>query len=312
MKMISIVAPFFNEEESAFSFHEVLRTAIEGLEKDYTFELIYVDDGSKDGTSDILRDISANDRRVKVVRFTRNFGHQAAIMSGIHTSNGDAVITIDSDLQDPPNIIPKMIKSWESGHTVVNAVRKERLGESRFKKVTANIFYRLINSLSETELPRQVGDFRLLDRVAVDFLKSCNDQYPYVRGLVSWPGFRSADVAYVREERRAGETHYPLRKMVRLAVEAILGMSKRPLDFFSRLCIYGAFLTVSGIAFQLVQYLRHGDRLAPGWTSITVLILSMLAILLTAISVLMKYLGKIYDQVLQRPLAVVDIDEQGI
>lgn len=302
MKSISIVAPFYNEEKVAEIFCKELLNVVSKMREDYTVEIFFVDDGSSDSTPNILDRYAKQYEFIHHLQLTRNFGHQAAIMAGIHASMSDAIITIDSDLQDPPSLIPAMVRQWEDGAKIVNAVRSERRGESHFKKFTANVFYAVVDNLAETPLPRQVGDFRLIDRDVANFLNSCPDRFPYVRGLVAWSGHVQNDVRYERNERAAGKTHYTLSKMFRLASEAILGMSRKPLDIFARLLSYFSLLAALGIPFQIIQYARRGDEMSSGWTSLTILIFGSLSLTMVSISILIKYVGKLYDQVLDRPL----------
>jgi len=282
---------------------------LSGVDGDY--ELIYVDDGSSDGSWERLSSIAANDTHVRVVRFSRNFGHQVAITAGHDFSKGDTVTTIDSDLQDPPELIPEMIARWREGADIVYAVRTAREGETAFKKVSASLFYRLLSRLSDVEMPVDVGDFRLLSRRATDALQSMPEHHRYVRGMVAWLGFPTASVGYVRDPRIAGETKYPLGKMVRFAMDGILAFSLRPL----RIATWLGLLT-SGAAFiaaiaLVVARLTGAIPVVEGWASLMVLALLLAGVQLMTIGALGEYIGHIYTEVRARPLYLVS-DKIGL
>ena len=239
MQLISIIVPCYNEEEVFETTHKQLSAALSSLEGKYSYELIFVNDGSKDRTLDLLKSAASQDKHVKVLSFSRNFGHQVAITAGLDYCKGDAAVVIDADLQDPPKVILEFIKKWEEGHDVVYGKRRQRDGESHFKLVTAKYFYRVINRLSAVEIPLDTGDFRLMDRKALNQFLQMRETYRFVRGMVAWIGFNQTYVEYDRESRFAGSTKYPLKKMLNLASDAILAFSNVPL----RIATFIGFMT---------------------------------------------------------------------
>ncbi len=267
-------------------------------------ELILVNDGSSDDSLQIMRNFHAEDPRVKVLNFSRNFGHQMAITAGMDYANGDAVVVIDADLQDPPEVIHDMVAAWKNGAEVVLAVRKERLGESWFKKATASAFYRLIDRLTELKIPVDTGDFRLMDRKVVEALKSVREHHRFMRGLSVWVGFKQAEVSYVRQERFAGETKYPLRKMVRFATDGITSFSYVPLQFATTLGFFSAGVALIGIPAIIVLRLSGvAAFLGQATTLVSVLLLS--GVQLIFLGIVGEYLGRIYDEVKKRPLYIL-------
>lgn len=298
----SIVVPVFNEElvveESYKRLKQVMDTAKEG------YELIFVNDGSKDKTAEILRKICKTDQHVKLVDFSRNFGHQTAITAGMDNASGQAVVVIDADLQDPPEVILQMIDKWKQGYEVVYGKRLKRKGETLFKKWTAAAFYRLLSSMTTVEIPVDTGDFRLIDRKVCDVMKSLTEKNRYVRGLVSWVGFRQAAVEYVREERWAGETKYPLKKMLKFAADGITSFSYKPL----KLATYIGFV-ISALSFLYLLVVVF-QRLflqgtAPGWASIVAVNLFFNGIILIILGMIGEYIGRIYDESKNRPLYII-------
>ena len=301
--LVSIVIPCFNEEEVLLETHRQLQ-ALVATQPDYAFELVFIDDGSTDHTQSILRTIVAADPCSRVLAFSRNFGHQLAITAGIDHALGDAVVLIDADLQDPPSVIGDMLQKWREGYQVVYGVRAERPGESRFKLWTASAFYRLLNFLSDTPIPLDAGDFRLMDRSVVQVLRTLPERDRFVRGLVSWVGFRQTPLPYRRAERFAGTTKYPLRKMIHFASDGILSFSTRPLKIAMLSGILCAGLACAGIVAALAFRLLTDDWV-PGWTGIIIAVLFLGGIQLICTGILGEYVGRIYMQSKNRPLYVI-------
>jgi polyisoprenyl-phosphate glycosyltransferase len=299
----SIVIPVYNEVEVLPSLYKRLTRVMEGLVDPY--EIIFVNDGSQDDSSVLLREFQDRDARVKFLSFSRNFGHQIAITAGLDYSSGRAAVVMDADLQDPPEVIPQLIEQWRKGYDVVFAVRAKRQGEGLFKRVTAAIFYRLFRFMTATEIPPDAGDFRLMSRRAVDTLQRLRERNRFIRGLAGWIGFQQTSVTYVRDARQAGETKYPLKKMVRFAVNGLLSFSIVPLQLAS----YLGFL-ISSIGFFYIVYAiglkLFTDRVVLGWTSVMVTVLFLGGVQLISLGIIGAYIGRIYDEVKQRPLYVVD------
>jgi polyisoprenyl-phosphate glycosyltransferase len=297
----SIVAPVFNEFESLPVFYQ--RTVEVMEEVGESFELVLVDDGSRDGSYQVMRELHERDPRVRCVEFSRNFGHQIAISAGLDHARGRCVIIIDSDLQDPPEVIPKMIARWKEGAEVVYAQRVKRTGETRFKLITASAFYRLITRITAVDIPRDTGDFRLLDRTVVDALVAMREHHRFMRGLSAWVGFRQEAVHYERQERYAGETKYPLVKMVRFSLDAITGFSYAPLQLATSLGFLLAGVSLFGIVVAVL--LRVVNHAIVGQATTLILVLLMGGIQLIFLGILGEYLGRIYDEVRARPLYIV-------
>jgi dolichol-phosphate mannosyltransferase len=299
----SIVIPVFNEEAVLPVLLRRLDLLLSGLSE--PAEAIFVDDGSSDSSPLVLQDLAKRDPRFRYIGLSRNFGHQVAITAGMDAAQGSAIIVMDADLQDPPEIVEQLIAKWKEGYDVVHARRLSRAGESPFKRATAHLFYRLLGSMSSVGIRADVGDFRLIDRKVLDALRQMPEQDRFVRGMVAWLGFRQTEVTFHRLERAAGETKYPLFKMVRLALNAALGFSDAPL----RLAIWCG-LTVSGLAllygtWVMLLWLTNDPHLIAGWSS-TIVIVSLLCgmnMLMTGIVGL--YVGRIHAEVKQRPLYVV-------
>ncbi|WP_248926690.1 glycosyltransferase family 2 protein [Paenibacillus hamazuiensis] len=298
----SVIVPMYNEEEVIEATYSRLSEVMETLDERY--ELIFVNDGSRDRTRQVVLDLCRNDPRVRLLSFSRNFGHQIAISAGMDHAQGQAVIVIDADLQDPPEVIPEMIRLWKTGYDVVYGQRIKRNGETLFKKWSAALFYRLFRSLTSFEIPVDTGDFRLIDRKVCDTLKGLKEKNRYVRGLVSWIGFRQTAVRYVREQRWAGETKYPLRKMLRFASDAIVSFSFKPL----RLASYLGF-TLSGLSFLYLMVVLwqklFTDTTIVGWASLIALNLFFNGIMLMILGIIGEYIGRIYDESKGRPLYVL-------
>lgn len=302
-KLISVVVPVYCEEAVIEQTYEELTRVLRALPT-YRYELIFVDDGSGDGTGAILRRLAGADPCAKLIRFSRNFGHQVAITAGMRRARGDAVVTIDADLQDPPSLIPRMVALWEAGNQVVFARREEREGETWFKRATAALFYRLLDRLSGIQIPRNTGDFRLIDRRVADELNRMGEHNRFLRGLVSWVGFRQMAIGYVRNPRRAGETKYPLRKMIRFAWDGIVSFSDKPLRAALNLGFLAIAVSFGVLVYGLVQHWRgHTVR---GWTSTMVTILFLGGVQLFTLGVIGEYLSRMQDEIKGRPLYVVD------
>jgi len=300
--LYSVVIPMFNEEEVVSFSYKKLKETMDRLKEDY--ELIFINDGSKDKTIEKLLTASQMDKHVKIIDFSRNFGHQSAISAGMDYSRGDAVIVIDADMQDPPEVIAEMIKKWKQGYHVVYGKRKERKGESFFKKITANIFYRLLNKLIDVHVPEDVGDFRLIDRKVCNEMKKISEKNRYVRGLIAWLGFNQTDVSYVREKRFAGKTKYPLRKMLKFASNAIISFSYKPLKTATFL---GSLISFVGVCYLLyILYLKFfTNKTIQGWTSSVSINLIFFGIILFILGIMGEYIGRIYDEIKNRPLYII-------
>ena len=301
--VLSVVIPSFNEELVIRETHQRLVSALESV-PEIGFELVYVDDGSVDGTLDILRDMQAADERVRVVALSRNFGHQVALTAGLERSRGDIVAIIDADLQDPPEAIADMVDRWRGGADVAYGVRSARQGESASKRALSSAFYRLMNRLSEIPVPLDTGDFRLMDRVVVDALLSMPEQSRYVRGMVAWTGFRQEPVYFERAPRLAGRTKYSIGKMFRLATDGILSFSVIPLRLATYLGFAASALALAGIVYALVLRLLT-DVWVTGWTLLFIAMLFFGGVQLLVLGVIGEYLGRAYGELKRRPLYFV-------
>jgi polyisoprenyl-phosphate glycosyltransferase len=297
--LLSLVAPVYNEEELIEAFVDRATAAI----SDYPFELVLVNDGSSDATPELLDRIAASDPRVRVIHLSRNFGHQAALTAGLEHAVGDVVAMIDADLQDPPELIPGMVERWAQGADVVYAVRKQRDGETAFKLATASWFYKLFDKLAQVDLEPNSGDFRLLDRRALDALLAMTERSRFLRGMTVWVGFTQTAVPYERDARAAGETKYTLRKMLRFSLDAIASFSHLPLQLATYVGLLSA--GVAFIAIPIVIGLHFAGSYLPGFGTITIAILLLGGIQLIAIGVIGEYVGRIYDEVKHRPLYIV-------
>ncbi|WP_170142452.1 glycosyltransferase [Thermosporothrix hazakensis] len=297
----SIVAPVFDEEETLPHFYQTVVNVMEEVGE--PFELVLINDGSRDGSYEIMRQLHARDGRVRVINFSRNFGHQIAISAGLDYARGKAVVIIDSDLQDPPEVIPELIERWKEGAQVVYAQRSHRRGETFFKLWTAALFYRLIERITSVRIPRDTGDFRLLDRHVVDVLVQMREQHRFMRGLSVWVGFRQVMVPYERHERFAGTTKYPLRKMVKFSLDAITSFSHLPLKLATTFGFILAIISLLGILVAAAIRLFTGQIV--GQASTLILVLFMGGIQLIFLGIIGEYLGRIYDEVRRRPLYIV-------
>ncbi len=301
--ILSVVVPCYNEETVIRETHRRLVAVLEEVEE-ATFEIVYVDDGSRDATARVLHELSATDERVRVLLLSRNFGHQIAVTAGLEHARGDAVVIIDADLQDPPEAILEMFARWREGFHVAYGERTDRAGESRFKLWTAKFFYRLMARLSNVEMPLDTGDFRLMDRAVVDALLSMPERDRFLRGMVAWIGFRQIAVPYRRAARFAGETKYPLINMLRFATDAVISFSFTPL----RLAVWTGFIAIAlafaGIVYAVLLRLYTSDWVR-GWASIFVAVLFMGGVQLISLGIIGEYIGRIYGEVKHRPLYFV-------
>jgi dolichol-phosphate mannosyltransferase len=301
--LISVIVPCYNEAQVILETNRQLVAALEKIAQ-ADFEIVYVDDGSSDTTPEILRAIQAADQHARVVRLSRNFGHQLAVSAGLEHAAGDAVVVIDADLQDPPEVIPEMVARWRDGYHVVYGMRTDRPGETAFKLWTAKLFYRLINRLSKVQIPLDVGDFRLLDRQVVDVLLSMPERDRFLRGMVSWIGFRQVAVMYARAARRAGESKYPLLKMLRFAADGVMSFSLTPLRVALWVGFFSIAMAFAGILYALIIRLYTNDWVR-GWTSIFTAVLFIGGAQLVTLGIIGEYIGRIYAEVKRRPLYVV-------
>ena len=298
----SIIAPIYNEKEN---LPELQRRVTEVLDStNDPWELILVDDGSTDGSTDIIRELAKKDERVRSIIFARNFGHQIAITAGWDYARGDAVVIIDADLQDPPELILEMAKKWKEGNEVVYAVRAEREGESWFKLMTASLFYRIIYRITDVKIPLDTGDFRLMDRKVINVLKQMRERHRFPRGMSAWVGFKQVGVEYKRAARKAGETKYPFRKMFRLAINAVTGFSYFPLQVATYFGFASAGFAI--LVIPIVIYLRiTGSQAFFGQASTLIAVLFLGGVQLISLGVLGEYIGRLYDEAKGRPLYIV-------
>lgn len=299
----SIVVPLYNEELVIDESYRRLKKVMDSTKENY--EIIFVNDGSRDKTREKAEIICRNDERIKLINFSRNFGHQAAITAGMDLAYGDAVVVIDADLQDPPEVILKMIEKWKEGYEVVYGKRVKREGETFFKKVTAKIYYRLLKSMTSLDIPVDTGDFRLIDRKVCDSLVSLPEKNRYVRGLVSWVGYKQTSVEFIRQERFAGDTKYPLKKMIKLAFDGITSLSYKPLVFAG---YFGgaAFLIgmISMITVIIRDLIKKTEILNLGLILATNIM--MFGFMLGCICIMGQYIGRIFDESKGRPIYIID------
>ncbi len=299
----SIIAPIYNEEGNIQVLYERIQEVMDSTGE--SWELITVNDGSRDRSLELLQALSAQDARVKVVNFARNFGHQIAVTAGLDHASGDAVVIIDADLQDPPEMILEMIERWKAGYEVVYAVREERKGESWFKLVTAKVFYRLIYRITDVDIPMDTGDFRLMDRKVVAALQSMREHNRFIRGMTSWIGFKQTGISYVRQARLSGETKYPLRKMIRFAMDAITGFSYFPLQIMVYVSFFLGVLAILAIPVISLLRVALGSGFLGGQVTTIVLLLLLSSFQLFFLFVMGQYVARIYDEARDRPLYIV-------
>lgn len=302
--LLSIVIPCYNEEEVIGETIARLTLFCSAL-VDLDVELICVDDGSRDTTRALLRACAANDARFRIIGFARNFGHQIAVTAGIDAARGDAVVLIDADLQDPPDVMHQMIAKWREGYDVVYGTRTDRPGESAFKLATARGFYRLLNKLSDIPIPLDTGDFRLMSRAVVDTLRAMPERDRFVRGMVSWVGFRQTALPYSRAVRFAGVSKYPLRKMLRFAIDGILSFSTKPLQLSIGLGFFSALLALGGVVYVAAIRMLTTEWVA-GWAGTLIAVLFIGGVQLISVGVLGEYVGRIYNEIKGRPLYVAN------
>jgi dolichol-phosphate mannosyltransferase len=305
---VSVVVPVFDEEASLEALHRRVTDVLERAGE--AFELVLVDDGSRDGSWDVMQALASRDPRVVLVRLSRNFGHQIAVSAGIDAARGEAVVLMDADLQDPPEVVPEMIARWREGYDVVYGRRIRRLGEGWFKRATAAGFYRIIRRLTAIDIPADTGDFRLMSSRVVAVLKQLPERNRFIRGMVAWIGYRQTAVEYERAERLAGETKYPVRKMARFAADAIVSFSFAPLRLAT-----GLGLVVSTLAFAYGVYAVLAAlfewHVVRGWASLMVAVVFLGGVQLVCVCIIGEYIGRIYDEVKRRPLYVADVHRAG-
>lgn len=302
MKKISIVVPMYNEQEVAKEFYNRTTSILAKL-IEYDYEIIVVNDGSRDKTLEILLSILREDEHVKVINFSRNFGHQAAITAGIENATGDAIITIDADLQDPPEIIIDMIREYEKGYDIVYAKRKSRKKDTFFKRETAKLYYKILNKLSDIKIPENVGDFRLISKRVQEVFIRLPEKDRYVRGMFAWMGFNQAMVEFDRASRYAGETKYPLSKMIKLALSGIVGFSTKPLRIIFKLGLATTFISFIIMIYAIAMKIM--GSVEDGWSSIMVALTFIGAIQLLSLGIVAEYIAKIYEEVKERPVYII-------
>jgi dolichol-phosphate mannosyltransferase len=298
----SIIAPIFNESASLPELYRRISETMDSIGEQW--ELVLVDDGSTDDSAGIIQEYARNDAHIRPVIFARNFGHQIAVTAGLDFSRGEAVVIIDSDLQDPPEVIPDLIEKWHQGYEVVYAYRTEREGESWFKLTTARLFYRLIYRITDVDIPMDTGDFRLLDRKVVEVINQMRERHRFLRGMSVWVGFRQIGVPYRRAARFAGETKYPIKKMVRFASDAITSFSYFPLQLATYLGFFSAGLSIIAIPFVIALRLA-GERAFLGQATTLIAVLFLGGIQLISLGILGEYIGRLYDESKGRPLYIV-------
>lgn len=304
MKKISVVIPMYYEEQVAKLCYKRVSDVLKRLDE-YEYEIIFVNDGSKDKTLQILKEIAEADDSVKIISFSRNFGHQAAVTAGIRYVTGEAIVIMDADLQDPPELIPDMLKLWEEGNEVIYGKRKTRKGESAFKLLTAKMFYSFLNSMSEVEIPKNTGDFRLVDRKVIDVINSLPEHNKFLRGLFSWVGFEQKAFLYDRPKRELGETKYPFKKMVKLAKDGVIGFSTKPLKLLGGLGALSILLSFAILVYSVLSFAFKWNQLAPGWTSIMVSITFFAGVQLFSLWLMSEYISRIYDESKNRPEYII-------
>lgn len=310
-KLISIVVPLYNEEQTLPELLRRLGQEIDRLGSKFDTEVLLVNDGSSDKTIEITKTQTVLDVRYRLITFSRNFGHQAAILAGIRHAKGAAIVVMDGDLQDPPEIVSSLVSQWELGADVVYAQRRARRGESWFKKITASAFYQILDWLSDTHLPRNVGDFRLMSREVVDNLISMKEKSLYLRGMVAWIGFHQVAVEYDRDARYAGDTKYTAKKMLGLAADAVLSFSERPLRLVTRIGLAVTMLAFFTAIFFLVTLPFDSAPRSPGWLSIILAILILGGVQLVCLGIVGEYVSRIYRETKSRPLYIVNKAESS-
>lgn len=301
-KTLSVIVPMYYEEKVAYEFYKRLKNVVEKI--DFNYEIIFINDGSRDNTLMILKDIANEDLNVRIIDFSRNFGHQVAVTAGILNCKGDLAVVIDADLQDPPELIVNMIEEWKKGFDVVYAKRKTRKGESKFKLVTAKYFYKILSNLADIDIPRDTGDFRLIDKNVIESFKKMPERNRFIRGMISWIGFKQTFVEYNRDERFAGETKYPLKKMIKFATDGIISFSSKPLKVMSSLGIVTLVVSFVILVYSIVSKL-YGNT-SSGWTSIMCVLVFFSGVQLVSLGIIGEYIARIYDESKNRPLYLVN------
>jgi len=302
LPVLSLVVPFYNEEPVIEAFHSRIVPVLEGTGE--SFEVICVNDGSRDKTADMLDALSARDPRFKAAHFSRNFGHQAAVTAGVHLAKGQCAIIIDADLQDPPELIDSLLAKWREGFEIVYAQRRARIGEGRMKRATAFLFYRGLARITDTAIPLDTGDFCLLDRKVIDVMNAMPEHNRYLRGLRAWVGFRQAPVEFDRRERYAGGTKYPVRRMVRFAFDGIFSLSWAPLRMAIWFGTASALISILVAIVLLIKKLT-GSYDSPGFAAMVAVVLFLGGVQLVCIGAVGEYIGRIYDEVKERPLYII-------
>ncbi|MFF7545995.1 glycosyltransferase family 2 protein [Streptomyces canus] len=301
--LISYVLPVYNERDGITAFHTELTAALDSR-PELDFELVYVNDGSTDGSLELLKGLAERDGRVRVVDFARNFGHQLAITAGLDLARGDAVIVMDTDLQDPPKVSLELVDAWREGAEIVHARRRSRQ-DSAFKRATAHLYYRVLRSSTDVDIPLDTGDFRLLDRRVAEELRRYRERSRFVRGIVASMGYRQTEVAFDRDERFAGETKYPLRKMARLAIDGVTSFSTAPLKMITRLGFVVLALSLLGILYALAMKFFRPEITVSGWTMLMCVVLFLGGTQMLSLGVIGAYIGRIYSEAQGRPLYLV-------
>lgn len=305
MKKISIVIPMYNEETVVHECYTRIKNIFNRL-NNYDMEMIVVDDGSTDKTLELLESLSKEDMKLKILSFSRNFGHQSAIIAGLKETTGDAVIIIDADMQDPPELIVDMIDLWEKGNDVIYAVREKREEESIFKVFSAKIFYKILYSLSEVKIPKNTGDFRLADRKVIDIINSLPEHNKYLRGLFAWSGFKQEPIKYDRKKRFSGKTKYSFKKMMKLAYDGIISFSNKPLKIIGKIGILSVIVSFLILIYSIISYVFKLNDLVSGWTSIMVSITFFAGVQLVSLWILSEYISRIYDESKNRPEYIIN------
>ena len=307
-RLITVIIPTFYEEEVIDQTYKRLTEVMSA----YNYELIFVDDGSTDKTVEMLKEMAKKDSNVRMISFSKNFGHQAGITCGLKYAKGDAVVIIDSDLQDPPEVIPKMIDLWQKGNDVVYGKRIQRKGESFFKRITAKVFYRVLRMFSDTDIPEDTGDFRLMDRKVVNAFNSMKEYNRYIRGMVAWLGFKQVPVEYVRDERFAGDTKYTLKKMLQLSYNGLYSFSFTPIRFIKSLGVLTLIFALGLIIYAIIS--KVTQDIVAGWASLMIALSIFMGIQLISLGVVGDYVARTYDESRGRPIYLIDemmnIDEE--
>jgi polyisoprenyl-phosphate glycosyltransferase len=299
--LLTVIVPMYFEQEVARECHRRLTSVLDGK---FNYELIYVNDGSTDETLPILKEFAQQDPRVRVISFSRNFGHQVAVTAGVHYATGDVLVIIDADLQDPPELIPDMIALWQQGWEVVYAKRKKRKGESAFKVFSAKMFYKTLSLLTDIDIPADTGDFRLIDKKVADAFRQMPERSRFIRGMIAWLGFKQTPIEYERDARFAGETKYPIKKMLKLASNGILSFSTQPLRFVMQLGLLAVLVSLGLLIYAIISK-ATGNATASGWASLMVTVTFLGGVQLMSVGVLGQYLARMFEESKNRPLYVV-------